>query len=100
MRECEHGNPTTPRIIGESKGSGRTAAPDLVTVARGVRGSPATNGSVGFGRGVGVCMRNALPANAMRWASWISRSRDDYPASRFDGLLPWNWKDRPAKVAA
>jgi len=25
---------------------------------------------------------------------------NDHPAARLADLLPWNWKDRPAKLAA
>jgi transposase len=34
------------------------------------------------------------------WLADVLRRINDHPASRLDELLPWNWKVRPAKLAA
>ena len=34
------------------------------------------------------------------WLADVLRRIADHPASRLAELLPWNWKDRPAKLAA
>lgn len=34
------------------------------------------------------------------WLADVLRRINDHPASRLDELLPWNWKARPAKLAA
>ena len=34
------------------------------------------------------------------WLADILGRINDHPASRLAELLPWNWKDRPAKLAA
>jgi hypothetical protein len=34
------------------------------------------------------------------WLADVLRRINDHPASRLDELLPWNWKVRPATLAA
>jgi hypothetical protein len=34
------------------------------------------------------------------WLADVLQRINDHPASRLDELLPWNWKVRPAKLAA
>jgi hypothetical protein len=34
------------------------------------------------------------------WLSDVLRRINDHPAARLDELLPWNWRDWPAKLAA
>jgi transposase len=34
------------------------------------------------------------------WLADVLRRINDHPASRLDALLPWNWKERPATLAA
>ena len=34
------------------------------------------------------------------WLADVLRRINDHPASRLDELLPWNWKARPARLAA
>lgn len=34
------------------------------------------------------------------WLADVLRRINDHPAAGLDELPPWNWKDRPAKLAA
>jgi hypothetical protein len=33
------------------------------------------------------------------WFADVLRRSNDHPAARLGEILPWNWKDRPAKLA-
>jgi len=33
------------------------------------------------------------------WFADVLRRSNDHPAARLAEILPWNWKDRPAKLA-
>ena len=41
---------------------------------------------------------NAIDPQA--WLADVLGRINDHPAARLTDLLPWNWKDRPAKLAA
>jgi len=47
---------------------------------------------------IGTAKLNSLDPQA--WLADILGRINDHPAARLAELLPWNWKDRPAKLAA
>jgi hypothetical protein len=47
---------------------------------------------------IGTAKLNNVDPQA--WLADILGRINDHPAARLAELLPWNWKDRPAKLAA
>jgi transposase len=47
---------------------------------------------------IGTAKLNGIDPQA--WLADVLRRIADHPASRLADLLPWNWKNQPAKLAA